>query len=101
VTHSTGKERDFESGLDMFGVRYYGSSLGRFMTPDWTAKPTPVPYAHYGNPQSLNLYSYVNTPPQQPPIRTVMKLTLLGRTKKSSRNSNASPPTPLKPTRTG
>jgi RHS repeat-associated protein len=26
----TGKERDAESSLDMFGARYYGSSLGRF-----------------------------------------------------------------------
>ena len=55
----TGKERDAESGLDMFGARYYGSRLGRFMTPDWAAKPIAVPYANYGNPQSLNLYSYV------------------------------------------
>ena len=38
----TGKERDTESGLDMFGARYYGSSLGRFMTPDWAAKPIDV-----------------------------------------------------------
>lgn len=59
----TGKERDSESGLDMFGARYYGSSLGRFMTPDWAAKPTNVPYASFGNPQSLNLYSYVNNNP--------------------------------------
>jgi RHS repeat-associated protein len=59
----TGKERDGESGLDMFGARYYGSSLGRFMTPDWATKPTAVPYAHYGNPQSLNLYSYVQNNP--------------------------------------
>jgi RHS repeat-associated protein len=59
----TGKERDAESGLDMFGARYYGSSLGRFMTPDWAAKPTNVPYASFGNPQSLNLYSYVNNNP--------------------------------------
>jgi RHS repeat-associated protein len=55
----TGKERDTESGLDMFGARYYGSGLGRFMTPDWAAKPIDVPYANFGNPQSLNLYSYV------------------------------------------
>jgi RHS repeat-associated protein len=55
----TGKERDSESGLDMFGARYYGSSLGRFMTPDWATKPIDVPYANFGNPQSLNLYSYV------------------------------------------
>lgn len=45
----TGKERDSESGLDMFGARYYGSSLGRFMTPDWAAKPISVPYAEFGN----------------------------------------------------
>jgi len=30
----TGKERDFESGLDNFGARYMGSILGRFMSPD-------------------------------------------------------------------
>ena len=47
----------------MFGARYYGSSLGRFMTPDWAASPTAVPYAHFGNPQSLNLYSYVENNP--------------------------------------
>ena len=55
----TGKERDAESGLDEFGARYYTSSLGRFMIPDWAASPTTVPYAHFGNPQSLNLYGYV------------------------------------------
>jgi RHS repeat-associated protein len=47
----------------MFGARYYGSSLGRFMTPDWAAKPISVPYADFGNPQSLNLYSYVKNNP--------------------------------------
>ena len=36
----TGKEPDAESNLDNFGARYYGSSMGRFMTPDWAAKPT-------------------------------------------------------------
>ena len=30
----TGKERDTESGLDYFGSTYYGSSMGRFMSPD-------------------------------------------------------------------
>jgi len=59
----TGKERDSESGLDMFGARYYGSSLGRFMTPDWADKPTDVPYADFGDPQSLNLYGYVRNNP--------------------------------------
>jgi len=55
----TGKERDTESGLDYFGARYYGSSMGRFMSPDWSAKYEPVPYAKLDNPQSLNLYAYV------------------------------------------
>jgi RHS repeat-associated protein len=59
----TGKERDAESGLDEFGARYYTSAVGRFMIPDWAEKPTTVPYASFGNPQSLNLYSYVNNNP--------------------------------------
>jgi len=37
--------------------------MARFMTPDWAAKPTAVPYASFGNPQSLNLYSYVKDNP--------------------------------------
>jgi RHS repeat-associated protein len=59
----TGKERDTESGLDYFGARYYGSSMGRFMSPDWADDPIPVPYANLMNPQSLNLYSYVGNNP--------------------------------------
>jgi RHS repeat-associated protein len=59
----TGKERDSESGLDDFDARFYSSSFGRFMTPDWAAAPTNVPYANFGNPQSLNLYSYVQNNP--------------------------------------
>jgi len=55
----TGKERDAESGLDYFGARYYGSNMGRFMSPDWSEQPEAVPYADTDNPQSLNLYSYV------------------------------------------
>ena len=58
-----GKERDSESGLDNFGARYDASALGRFMTPDWATKPTDVPYANFGNPQSLNLYIYVKNNP--------------------------------------
>jgi RHS repeat-associated protein len=59
----TGKERDSESGLDNFGARYYASTGGRFMSPDWSASPEPVPYANQGDPQSLNLYSYVGNNP--------------------------------------
>ncbi len=59
----TGKERDTESGLDYFGARYYGSTMGRFMSPDWSVKAEPVPYAKLDNPQSLNLYAYVGSNP--------------------------------------
>ncbi|MGD0911330.1 MAG: RHS repeat-associated core domain-containing protein [Terracidiphilus sp.] len=59
----TGKERDAESGNDYFGARYYASSMGRFLSPDWSAKIMPVPYAKLDNPQSLNLYAYVGNNP--------------------------------------
>ena len=61
--HFTGKERDTESGNDYFGARYYSSSMGRFMSPDWSAKAEPVPYAKLDDPQSLNLYAYVGNNP--------------------------------------
>lgn len=55
----TGKERDTESGLDYFGARYYGSSMGRFMSPDASG----IAYSNPTNPQSFNLYSYaLNNP---------------------------------------
>jgi len=54
--HFTGKERDAESGNDYFGARYYGSSMGRFMSPDSHA-------GTLGNPQTLNRYTYgLNNP---------------------------------------
>lgn len=61
----TGKPRDYEStlGLDYFGARYFSAAQGRFTTPDWSAKPQPVPYADVSNPQSLNLYAYVRNNP--------------------------------------
>ena len=64
--HFTGKERDVESGLDYFPARYYNANLGRFLTPDYNAADDdldPVPYADLDNPQSLNLYSYVQNNP--------------------------------------
>jgi RHS repeat-associated protein len=59
----TGKRRDSESQLDYFGARYYARIFGRFLTPDWATKPTAIPYAEFGNPQSLNLYGYVGGNP--------------------------------------
>jgi len=59
----TGKERDSESNLDNFGARYDSSSIGRFMTPDWSATVEPVPYAKLDDPESLNLYAYVRNNP--------------------------------------
>jgi len=61
--HFMGKERDAESGNDYFGARYYASSMGRFLSPDWSAKVMPVPYAKLDDPQSLNLFAYVRNNP--------------------------------------
>ena len=52
--HFTGKERDFESGLDNFGARYDSSAMGRFMSPDPENAGASV-----NDPQSWNAYSYV------------------------------------------
>ena len=58
-SRSTGKERDAESGNDYFGARYFSSTMGRWMSPD----PTGLALATAENPQSLNLYAYVNNNP--------------------------------------
>ena len=59
----TGKERDAESGNDYFGARYYASTVGRFLSPDWAAKAEPVPYGKLDAPQSLDLYEYMRNSP--------------------------------------
>jgi RHS repeat-associated protein len=64
TTHKfTGKERDAETGLDYFGARYYSNGLGRWISADWSAKPVPVPYTDFQDPQTLNLYTYVRNLP--------------------------------------
>jgi len=60
---STGKQRDTESSNDYFGARYYNSATGRWLSPDWSSRPAAVPYADLSNPQTLNLYEYVNNNP--------------------------------------
>jgi len=37
--------------------------MGRFMTPDWAARATSVPYAVFGDPRTLNLYTNVENSP--------------------------------------
>ena len=62
----TGKERDTESGNDYFEARYFGSSMGRFLSPDYADEddgPVSIPNYNPSNPQSLNLYSYVRNNP--------------------------------------
>ncbi len=54
----TGKERDTETGLDYFGARYFGSNMGRFMSPDAFYKDS-----HVADPQSWNLYAYARNNP--------------------------------------
>jgi RHS repeat-associated protein len=58
-SRSTGKERDTESGLDYFGARYYGSNMGRFMSPD----PSGLLAQNPADPQSWNLYAYARNNP--------------------------------------
>jgi RHS repeat-associated protein len=55
----TGKERDAESGLDYFGVRYYSNGLGRWASPD----PKQLSKKHLFSPQRWNKYSYVQNDP--------------------------------------
>ena len=52
--HFTSKERDFETGLDYFGARYFASVQGRFTTVD------PIKFApsRMYEPQAINLYVY-------------------------------------------
>src|SRR5262249_18126568 len=50
----TRKERDSETGLDYFGARYYGSTMGRFLQTD----PIWVKADRLVDPQRLNLYAY-------------------------------------------
>ena len=59
----TGKERDWETGLDFFGARYFSGAQGRFTSADWSESPQPIPYADTNDPQTLNLYSYVRNNP--------------------------------------
>jgi RHS repeat-associated protein len=56
----TGKERDTESGLDYFGARHYGSSMGRWMSPD----PLNLTDERLMNPSNtLNKYAYAANNP--------------------------------------
>jgi RHS repeat-associated protein len=58
----SGKEHDAETGLDYFGKRYYGSNIGRFITPDplniFALKPEQFT-RFIKNPQHWNKYAYV------------------------------------------
>jgi RHS repeat-associated protein len=59
-----GKERDAETQNDDFGARYYSWRIGRWLSSDWSGIPTPIPYANFTNPQTLNLYSMVADDPE-------------------------------------
>jgi RHS repeat-associated protein len=56
----TGKERDSETGLDYFGARYFGSNMGRLMSPD----PGNIAAVfHPDDPQAWNGYAYARNNP--------------------------------------
>jgi len=54
-----GKERDSETGLDYFGARYYGSSIGGFTTVD----PRMTIDKNVVDPQRWNRYAYARNNP--------------------------------------
>ena len=55
----TGLERDTESGLDHASFRQYGSSFGRWLTPDPAGKGA----VRLNDPQTWNMYAYVRNNP--------------------------------------
>jgi RHS repeat-associated protein len=68
------KERDGEIGLDFFISRYFSPTQGRYVSPDYFSgnpatlmnsfdRSSALPYAVLPNPQTLNLYSYVENNP--------------------------------------
>ena len=90
----TGKERDTESGLDYFGARYYGSSMGRFMSSD-DGEDQDVQ-----DPQSWNLYSYVPTTRLRILTRMVVLLTSAMRTVRTAIRFGMIRPIPMPSNRT-
>lgn len=71
-TEFTGKERDAETGLDYFEVRYYSGAQGRFTSPDplmwqdWQSgsdEERSKFQEFISNPQNFNLYAYVRNNP--------------------------------------
>ena len=65
----TGYERDTETGLDFAQARFYGSSQGRFTSPDPFSGSATV-----ANPQTFNRYAYVGNNP----VNTVDPSGLMG-----------------------
>jgi RHS repeat-associated protein len=60
TTHKfTGYQLDSETGLNNAQARYYGASMGRFMSPD----PAGLSSVDLSNPQSWNFYAYVYSRP--------------------------------------
>jgi RHS repeat-associated protein len=55
---------DYDPETDQYNTlaRHYSPS-GRWMSPDWSAEPEPVPYAKFDDPQTLNLYAYLRNNP--------------------------------------
>ena len=63
ANHHARLDHDTETNSDHAQFRQYSSTQGRWMSADWTAGASAVPYATLTNPQSLNLYAYVGNDP--------------------------------------
>ena len=72
----TGQERDNSTNLDFMHARFYGSAIGRFLSPDpVNGNPT--------NPQSWNLYTYVQNNPVNATDPTGLTIRLTGEMKQA------------------
>jgi RHS repeat-associated protein len=57
--HFAASERDTETGLDYMQARYYGSTMGRFISVD----PVALTVERLYDPQQINLYAYCRNNP--------------------------------------
>lgn len=56
------RRADLANAGSYFEARYLRVDIGRFQTPGWSPRPRPLPYAHRGHPQTLNMSYVTNNP---------------------------------------
>jgi RHS repeat-associated protein len=80
-----GKERDWETGLDFFGARYFSSAQGRFTSAD----PVIFQAEMLTDPQRFNLYAYTRNNPLRFVDPTGERIELTGATEEERKKQLA------------